>query len=57
MEDDLIIVAMEDNFNIVAIGRQPQYFPNGRPEDDPTILENGRRPQYLGKGKATSISF
>ena len=34
---------MEDKLNIVANGRQPQYF------------SNGRRPQLFGKWKMTSI--
>jgi hypothetical protein len=45
---------MEDNLNILANGRQPQYFGKYKTtskfwqmEDDQIILENGRRLQNL----------
>ena len=45
---------MEDDLNIVANGRRPQYFHKWKTasiilkmEDDLNYLENGRRPQVL----------
>ena len=44
---------MEDNLNILAYGRLPQYF--GKWNKNLNILENRRRRQYFGKQKTTSI--
>ena len=57
-----ILLQMEDNLNILANGRRPQYFCKWNTtsifwqmKDDLNLLANGRRPKYFGKWKTTSI--
>ena len=38
----IIFLKMEDDLNILAKGRRPQFFENGR---QPQFFENGRRPK------------
>ena len=35
---------MEEDLNLLEIGRRPQFLENGR---QPQFLENGRRPRFL----------
>jgi hypothetical protein len=53
---------MEDDLNILANGRRPQYLGKlktssviWKMKNDLIILENGRQPQYFGKMKMTSM--
>ena len=53
---------MEDDLNILANERQPQYFAKWKMtsifwqmEDDLNILANGRQSQHFGKKKMTSL--
>ena len=55
MEDNLNFVQIEDDLNILANGRLPQYFGKWKTtsifwkfEDKISILENGKWPQYSG---------